>query len=318
MVLARKFRPKDFDEVIGQEHISKVLKNAISENKIAHAYIFSGPRGVGKTTTARIFAKALNCKEGPIPHPCGVCNNCLEISKGISIDVLEMDGASNTGIEHARTLIENVKFVPSSSKYKIYIIDEAHRISTAAFDALLKTIEEPPEHIVFILATTEQHKIPATIFSRCQSFRFKLVSSKEISQRIKEIAEQENFEIDEEAIGIITAASGGSVRDALSLLDQAVSSSSSKLTGEYVRELLGLLPKDIIVSMTDYIAEGNAAKILKIIDDVSSEGYNILELAKNLRDYLRELMIYSINPKTKEMLGSDKIFFEKQKDLFSI
>ncbi|MCL1901723.1 MAG: DNA polymerase III subunit gamma/tau, partial [Firmicutes bacterium] len=246
LVLARKFRPQNFDEVIGQEHISQTLKNAISENRIAHAYLFSGPRGCGKTTMARILAKALNCKNGPTANPCGVCENCVEIGKSANIDVLEIDGASNNGIDEIRALRENVKFSAANSKYKIYIIDEAHQITTQAFNALLKTLEEPPAHVVFILATTEQHKIPVTILSRCQRYRFKLISTKEIANAIKNIGQKEGFEIDDDALSIVVSASGGSMRDALSLLDQAVSSSVGKITGDYIRGLLGLLPKEII------------------------------------------------------------------------
>jgi DNA polymerase-3 subunit gamma/tau len=262
LVLARKFRPGNFDEVIGQEHISKTIKNAILENRIAHAYLFSGPRGCGKTTMARILAKALNCKEGPTTDPCGVCENCVEIGKSSNIDVLEIDGASNNGVENIRELRENVKFTPSNSKYKIYIIDEAHQVSAQAFNALLKTLEEPPAHVIFILATTEQHKIPVTILSRCQRYRFKLIPSKEIASALKNIASKEGFEIEDEALSIVVGASGGSMRDALSLLDQAISSGSGKITGDYIRGLLGLLPKDVIAGVTADLAKCDIEKIL--------------------------------------------------------
>jgi DNA polymerase-3 subunit gamma/tau len=316
--LARKFRPQNFDEVIGQDHISQTLKNAISEKRISHAYLFSGPRGCGKTTMARILAKALNCKNGPTAIPCGVCENCLEISKSSSIDVLEIDGASNNGINEIRVLRENVKFASVYSNYKIYIIDEAHQITTQAFNALLKTLEEPPAHVIFIMATTEQHKIPVTILSRCQKYRFKLISSSEMVVAIQKIAQKEGFEIDSDALSIIIAASGGSMRDALSLLDQAVSSNAGKITGEYIRGLFGLLPKDILALVTENIAKGDIQAILKIVKEINDEGYNILQFARDLRDHLRQVMIYLINPEVAEISIEDKKLFEIQKNLFTV
>jgi DNA polymerase-3 subunit gamma/tau len=316
--LARKFRPQNFDEVIGQDHISQTLKNAILEKRIAHAYLFSGPRGCGKTTMARILAKALNCKNGPTTEPCGVCENCLEISKSASVDVMEIDGASNNGIDEIRALRENVKFATANSDYKIYIIDEAHQITIQAFNALLKTLEEPPSHVVFIMATTQQHKIPVTILSRCQRYRFKLISSSEMSLAVKNIAQKENFKIDSEALNIVTTASGGSMRDALSLLDQAVSSSSGKVTGEHIRGLLGLLPKDIMVSVTENIAKSDIHTILKTVKEINEQGYNILQFARDLRDHLRQVMIYLINPEVAEISSEDKKLFEIQKNLFTV
>jgi DNA polymerase-3 subunit gamma/tau len=318
LVLARKFRPQNFNEVIGQEHISQTLKNAISEKRIANAYLFSGPRGCGKTTMARIFAKALNCKDGPTIKPCGVCENCIEISKSSSVDVLEIDGASNNGIDEIRTLRENVKFSTASSKYKIYVIDEAHQITVQAFNALLKTLEEPPSHVVFVMATTEQHKIPITILSRCQRYSFKLISSVEMVCAIRNIGQKEGFEIDDEALNIVTSASGGSMRDALSLLDQAVSSNTGRITGDYMRGLLGLLPKDIIVSVTENIAKGDIYTILKIVKEIYEQGYNILQFARDLRDHLRNVMIYSINPSIAEISSEDKKIFDIQKTLFTV
>jgi DNA polymerase-3 subunit gamma/tau len=318
LVLARKFRPQNFDEVIGQQHISQTLKNAISENRIAHAYLFSGPRGCGKTTMARILAKALNCKNGPATNPCGACENCVEIGKSASVDVLEIDGASNNGIDEIRALRENVKFAAAGSKYKIYIIDEAHQITAQAFNALLKTLEEPPAHVVFILATTEQHKIPVTILSRCQRYRFKLISAKEIANAIKNIGQKEGFDIDDDALSIVVSASGGSMRDALSLLDQAVSSSVGKITGDYIRGLLGLLPKEIIASVTENLAKSDILSILKTVKEISEQGYNILQFARDLRDHLRQVMIYSINPEISEISAEDKKLFEVQKTLFTV
>ncbi|MBQ3834095.1 MAG: DNA polymerase III subunit gamma/tau [Elusimicrobia bacterium] len=316
LVLARKFRPATFDEVIGQDHISQTLKNAIKEDKVAHAYLFSGPRGTGKTTMARIFAKALNCKNGPTPEPCCKCENCEEIAKNQSIDVMEIDAASNTGVDNIREIRENVKFGATSSKYKIYIIDEVHQLSTGAFNALLKTLEEPPEHVIFILATTEQHKVPITILSRCQKYRFRLLSTNEIALAIKNIARKDNFEIEDEALKIIINASGGSMRDALSLLDQAISATTGKITEEYIRNLIGLLPKEIISSTVDYIAKNDVDSIIKMCKRVYEDGYNVLQFAKDLRDYFRQLMIFSINPDVADVSTEDKKLFDRQKTLF--
>ena len=318
LVLARKFRPSIFDEVIGQDHISQTLKNAINENKVAHAYLFSGPRGTGKTTMARIFAKALNCKEGPTDQPCGKCQNCLEISKNQSMDVFEIDAASNTGVDNIRELRENTKFGATNSRYKIYIIDEVHQLSTGAFNALLKTLEEPPEHVIFILATTEQHKVPITILSRCQKYRFRLLSSKEIEQAINSIAQKEKFEIDNEALNIIINSSGGSMRDALSLLDQALSSSSGKITGLYMRNLIGLLPKEIIARTTQDLAQNNIYGLLQTCKEVYEQGFNMIQFARDLRDHLRQLMIFLINPEVTEISNEDKKLYEKQKNLFTV
>lgn len=318
LVLARKFRPATFAEVVGQNHISQTLKNAIAENKVAHAYIFSGPRGTGKTTMARIFAKALNCQEGISSEPCGKCKNCLEIGANQSLDVLEIDGASNNRIDEIREIRDNVKFGAMSSRYKIYIIDEFHRITPQAFDALLKTLEEPPPHVIFILATTELQKAPTTILSRCQKYRFRLLSSKEITEAIQNIAKKDNFEIDDGALEIIVNSAGGSMRDALSLLDQAISSSNGKITFEYMRNLLGLLPKELIAQTTEDIESNNVESLLRTCKKVYEDGYNILQFAKDLRDHLRQLMIYCVNPEIADISTNDKNLYNKQKTLFTI
>ena len=317
VVLARRYRPQNLEEIIGQEHISRTLKNAISENRVAHAYLFSGPRGVGKTTTARILAKGLNCKNGPTSEPCGKCVNCQEITQGSSIDVQEIDGASNRGIDEIRALRENIKFAPASSKFKVYIIDEAHQITDAAFNALLKTLEEPPPHVVFILATTESQKIPLTILSRCQRYRFRLLSSQEIIGALKKIIDTEGFRIDSKALEVITASSGGSMRDALSLLDQVISFSSGDVSAKDIEELLGFLPKEIISSTTVALAGADLPKLLEIVREISGQGYNLLQFARDLREHLRHILLYGINPEVVDLPADEKILLESQKTLFS-
>jgi DNA polymerase-3 subunit gamma/tau len=317
VVLARRYRPQTLEQVIGQEHISRTLENAIEENRVAHAYLFSGPRGVGKTTTARILAKALNCKNGPTPAPCGECVNCEEIAAGSSVDVQEIDGASNRGIDEIRALRENVKFAPASSKYKIYIIDEAHQITDAAFNALLKTLEEPPDHVVFILATTEPQKIPVTILSRCQRYRFRLLSAKEVYSTLERIIQKEGFEIEPAALQIIVSSAGGSLRDALSLLDQAISFVSGKVTHKDIQNLLGFLPKEIICSFTEALSRADSAEILSIIKEVTEQGYNLLQFCRDLREHLRSLLLFKLNPAILEITDDDKRVLANQKDAWS-
>src|SRR5512134_627739 len=226
LVLARKWRPKTFDDLSGQEPITRILTNAVTQGKISHAYIFSGPRGVGKTSTARILAKALNCKEGPTANPCGVCDSCIGITEGSSVDVIEIDGASNNSVDDIRDLRERVKYAPSGSKYKVYIIDEVHMLSGSAFNALLKTLEEPPSHVIFVLATTEMKKIPATVLSRCQHMPFRRISAGEIKARLKHISDTEDIKISSPALGLVARAADGSMRDSLTILDQISSFSS--------------------------------------------------------------------------------------------
>ena len=290
LVLARKYRPKNFDEVVGQAHISEVLKNAIEKNRIAHAYIFSGPRGTGKTTAARIFTKALNCTDNKHSQPCDKCSNCKEIADSNSIDVMEIDGASNRGIEEIRALRDNSRFAPTSSKYKIYIIDEAHQITDAAFNALLKTLEEPPEHVIFILATTDPQKIPLTILSRCQRFKFRPLSTAEITSHLEKLSKLEKFDVDKGAMRLIAQISNGSIRDSLSMLDQVVSfSPDEKVTDKTVRDLIGLSPLELIATLVDLIIEKNAKGILEKIAQIASEGYDFLQVARDLREYFRKL-----------------------------
>ena len=249
-VLARKWRPQSFEEVIGQKHVVKTLQNAIVHNRIAHSFLFAGQRGVGKTSIARILAKALNCQEGPTAQPCGNCNSCKEITGGNSIDVLEIDGASNTGVDDVRELRESVKYVPSKSRYKIYIIDEVHMLSNSAFNALLKTLEEPPAHVIFMFATTEPHKIPATVLSRCQRFDLRRISLEAIVKQLNEITSGEKIKISEQGLRWIAREAEGSMRDAQSILDRVISYAGEKISDEDIaevrREMLKNFPREDI------------------------------------------------------------------------
>jgi len=303
LVLALKYRPQTFDEIVGQEHVSKTLKNAITSGKVAHAYLFSGPRGIGKTTTARILAKALNCKGGPTPQPCNKCTSCVEIVRGSSIDVLEIDGASNRGIDEIRALRENVKFTPVSSRYKIYIIDEAHQITHDAFNALLKTLEEPPRHVIFMLATTQPERIPPTILSRCQRFSFKLIPQKKIFDRLNYIVGKEKLKIEKEVLDLIAYRGEGSLRDAQSLLDQVISYAGNKKIGlEETNFILGVLPFERLVEFSDLIAEHKAREILSLIDEITESGYNLHQFIKDLRQHFRNMLFIKVAGENTKIL----------------
>src|SRR6266851_5179313 len=259
-VIARKYRPSKFSELIGQEHVRTTLENAIRQRRIAHGYILSGQRGTGKTTVARILARCLNCVNGPTTKPCGVCASCIEIAAGSSVDVIEIDAASNRGINEMRELRENVRYQPARDRYKIFIVDEAHQITNEAFNALLKTIEEPPEWAVFVLCTTESHKIPATIASRCQHFSFRSVDFEDLSQRMAWICGQEGIEADPEALAVLAAAGEGSVRDSLSALDQAIACCGAKLNATEVRALLGAFSLDALEQVTQALTDSNSGR----------------------------------------------------------
>lgn len=319
MALYRKWRPQDFSDLIGQEHISETLSNAITTGKVAHAYLFSGPRGTGKTSTAKILAKALNCEHGPTPSPCNNCVCCQKINDGSFMDVFEIDAASNRGIDEIRDLRETVKFAPVDGRYKVYIIDEVHMLTTEAFNALLKTLEEPPAHVVFILATTEVHKVPVTIQSRCQRYDFKRITQKDILQRLISIAEQMNINVDKEALSIIAIQADGGMRDALSLLDQCLAFTKDKLTVDEVRKVLGLVGHDWIWQITDALANKDAQTILTILDNVIAQGKEIKQLLNELILHFRSIMLYKASNKllNLNMYFEDEAVLKNQAGKFS-
>lgn len=319
LAYARKYRPNDFDELIDQEHIATTLKNAIEQDSLAHAYLFSGSRGIGKTSAARILAKALNCKKRLTANPCNTCDSCLEITKGSSLDVLEIDGASNRGIDEIRTLRENVKFAPSSSRFKIYIIDEVHMLTTEAFNALLKTLEEPPAHVKFIFATTEPHKVLPTILSRCQRFDFRKITTSGIIVKLKKLITQEQIQCEEEALYAIAKSSDGSLRDAEVILDQLNSFSTGKITLDSVNAVLGLVSKDAIFKMVDQLNVESIAANLALLDELLSSGKDSAQLIASFIDHFRDMMMIRCNSeKLVNLPLEDKQRLKQQSGKFEI
>ena len=292
VALYRKWRPEKFSDLVGQEHISRTLSSAITSGRIGHAYLFSGPRGTGKTSTAKIFARGLNCEHGPTPEPCGECAACRKIAEGASLDVFEIDAASNRGIDEIRDLRETVKFAPVDGRYKVYIIDEVHMLTTEAFNALLKTLEEPPEHVVFILATTEAHKVPATIQSRCQRYDFRRIGTQEIETRLAQVAQAMKLAAEPEALALIALQADGGLRDALSLLDQCASLAEAEITAERVRQIMGLVGHEWIYKLTAALAARKAQDALSILADLLREGKDLKQVLVELALHLRSLMIF--------------------------
>ncbi len=302
LVLYRKYRPQSFKEIIAQEHIVQTLQNSIKADSISHAYLFTGPRGSGKTTIARIFAKTINCQKPVDANPCNKCDSCLEITNGNSMDLIEIDAASHTGVDEVRELISGIKFAPVKSKYKIFIIDECHQLSKAAANALLKTLEEPPSHAIFMLATTEAHKMIATIISRCQRFDFKRLHSNQIIEKLKFILKKEGVKFEESALNVIALNARGSFRDAESLLDKCMNFSGDMLKTQDIKELLGMVEVEQISKLVDFIVRQATKEALLYINQMADEGIDLQEFTKTLVFYLRQALMLKINP---EFLAKD-------------
>jgi DNA polymerase-3 subunit gamma/tau len=300
LVLARKYRPQTFEDLIGQEHVTKTLANAIAQNRVAHAFLFTGVRGVGKTTSARILAKCLNClgpdgkATGPTATPCQKCAACTEIGAGSDMDVQEIDAASYNGVDEVRRLQEGLAFRPARDRFKIYIVDEVHMLSNAAWNAFLKTLEEPPPHVKFIFATTEVHKVPVTILSRCQRYDFKLVAAKQIGARLKDVLAREELKADDGAVSILAREAAGSVRDAMSLLDQVIAYGSAKISAEDVARVLGVADREILTKLTVAILAGDAPTTLEVLDAVSRQGFDLVHLCRDLLHHLRNVVVAKV------------------------
>jgi DNA polymerase-3 subunit gamma/tau len=315
-VIARKYRPQAFSDLTGQEHITRTLSHALDNRRLHHAYIFSGVRGTGKTTTARILAKGLNCHQGITSRPCLQCASCLEIASGSSLDVLEIDAASNTGVDNVRdVIINNLAMAPARDRYKIFVIDEVHMLSTSAFNALLKTLEEPPSHVVFIMATTELHKVPDTILSRCQQFEFRNIATEKILNRLREIANAEGIKIDDAALREIARAGAGSLRDAQSYFDQVIASSGAEITAEDVSSSLGLLSAETLGRLADAIARQDTPMTLNLVEEITSRGYDLRNVTRELMAYLRHLLVVKSGIVNGEILGVADIEIDRLKEL---
>ncbi len=317
-VLSLKLRPQRFDEVVGQTHVTRTLQNAIGLDRVAHGYIFSGPRGVGKTTTARILAKVLNCKNPKDNNPCGTCVNCTEITQGSNLDVQELDGASNRGIDEMRDLREAVKYPPNNSKYRIYIIDEVHMLTREAFNALLKTLEEPPPHVIFIMATTDAHKVPATILSRTQRFDFKHISINDISEYLKQILESENIKYDTDGIRLIAQKADGSLRDSLSLLDQTIAYASDALDVETIRDVLGIIKENVFLNIIQTIEKRDHKEVIHQLSQLIDAGYAISDFISGFNEFLRNCMIQKTGESAKLNLSENSLNWLQMGCRFSI
>ncbi|MEG6617120.1 DNA polymerase III subunit gamma/tau [Peptococcaceae bacterium 1198_IL3148] len=293
--LYREYRPQRFADIAGQEHITRTLQNAICSGRVSHAYLFCGPRGTGKTSTAKVLAKTLNCVNAPVEEPCNHCQNCIATTEGTSVDVIEIDAASNRGIEDIRDLREKVKYSPAHGKYRIYIIDEVHMLTTEAFNALLKTLEEPPGHVIFVLATTEPHKVPVTILSRCQRFDFRRISVDVMVARLKQVADSAGLTVEEEALMLIAGVAEGGLRDALSILDQGAVYGNNKITVADVHNLLGTVGEEVLTQMADHLASANTAATLTLINNLYQQGKDLRLFVKELSTYLRSLMLYLVS-----------------------
>ena len=301
LVLARKYRPQTFDDLVGQEHVARTLANAIETNRVAHAFLFTGVRGVGKTTSARLLAKCLNClgadgkATGPTAKPCNVCSACTEIAAGVDVDVQEIDGASYNGVDEVRRLQEGLVFRPARDRFKIFIVDEVHMLSNAAWNAFLKTLEEPPPHVKFIFATTEVHKVPVTILSRCQRYDFKLIPTQVIARRLKEVLATEQIAADDTAVSVLAREAAGSMRDAMSLVDQVIAFSGNKMTEQDVTRVLGVADRKVLHDLCAALVDGSADVVLRIIDQVAQQGFDMVHVARDLLASLRNLVVAKVS-----------------------
>ncbi len=315
MVLARKWRPQQFDDLIGQEHVSQTLKNAITSDRVHHAFLFTGARGVGKTSAARIFAKALNCEQGQTVSPCGICPSCEEITASRGIDVFEIDGASNTGVDDIRELRENIRYLPSNSRYKLFIIDEVHMLSINAFNALLKTLEEPPDHAKFIFATTEPHKIPVTILSRCQRFDFRKITLGKVAARLKSIAAAETIGITDAGLAMIARSGGGSMRDALSTFDQVIAFCGEKIEDVQLQSLLGIVDQRLLINLVEAIIAGDGGRGLGILQQVDEQGHSFRQFCQQLIDLVRSLLFIAVVDASSDLLETSESELQELKQL---
>ncbi len=321
LVLARKYRPQTFGDVVAQEHVTKTLRNALKNNRIASGYLFCGPRGTGKTTIARILARSVNCATGPTDEPCGSCPSCLEIASGSSLDVLEIDAASNTGVDDIRTLRENVRYLPTGGKKRIYIIDEVHRLSGSAFDALLKTLEEPPAHVMFIFATTEPLKVPETILSRTQRYDFRRVSLEDLAGHLRKVATAEGIAIDDAALHLLARKAEGSVRDALSLLDQIIAFSGTGVTESDVINALGLVDRKFLFDFVDAISAANRLEVLKLTQRLFDSGTDPRDFVVEFMDHLRTLLVLATDPEPGDLISvslQERPLYQQQATKFSV
>ncbi|MDA2733371.1 DNA polymerase III subunit gamma/tau [Bacillus cereus] len=308
--LYRTWRPQKFEDVVGQKHVTKTLQNALLQEKVSHAYLFSGPRGTGKTTIAKVFAKAINCEHAPVAEPCNECPSCLGITQGSISDVLEIDAASNNGVDEIRDIRDKVKYAPSAVEYKVYIIDEVHMLSMGAFNALLKTLEEPPGHVIFILATTEPHKIPPTIISRCQRFEFRKISVNDIVERLSTVVTNEGTQVEDEALQIVARAAEGGMRDALSLIDQAISYSDERVTTEDVLAVTGSVSQQYLGNLVECIRENDVSRALRIIDEMMGKGKDPVRFMEDFIYYYRDMLLYQTSPQLEHML--ERVMVDEQ------